>query len=93
MIILFTINDVDKSYKHKRSKYFTHEDGRLFYIGGEKSRCGDKKNHRLVVENVDARKRIISSIHDQAHLGRDKVLSQITPDIIGHRCTMMCVPM
>ena len=29
---------------------------------------------RTIIKNVDARKRIISSMHDQAHLGRDKVL-------------------
>jgi len=71
---------VDRSYKHglrKRAKFFTHKEGQLFYVGGTKSE--DKENCRLVVEDVATRRRIISSIHDQAHLGRDKVLSQITP--------------
>ena len=40
-------------------------------------------------------KRIISSMHDQAHLGRDQVLipNRSLHDIIGHRCTVMFVPM
>ena len=53
-----------------------HEGGRLFYIGGEKRK--EKEKPRLVVESVDERSRIIISIHDQAHLGRDKTLSEIT---------------
>ena len=38
---------------------------------------GEKKP-RFVVENVEERKRIICSIHNLVHLGRDKTLSQIT---------------
>ena len=68
----------DKVYKHglrKRSKFFMHEGGRLFYVGGEKRKENEKP--RLVVESADERMRIIVSIHNQAHLGRDKTLSEI----------------
>ena len=71
---------VDREFKHalrKRAKFFTHEEGRLFYAGGVK--CRAKYKPRLVVSDEDTKKRIISSIHDQAHLGRDKTLSEITP--------------
>ena len=37
----------------------------------------EKEKPRLFVENVKESKRIISSIHDLAHLGRDKTLSEI----------------
>ena len=53
----------DKLYKHglrKRSKFFMHEGGRLFYIGGEKRKENEKP--RLVVESADERRRIIISI-------------------------------
>ena len=36
-----------------------------------------KEKTHLFVENVNERRRIISSIHDLAHLGRDKTLSEI----------------
>ena len=65
----------DKLYKHglrKRSKFFTADRQRLYYIG----RKGSEKP-RLVVESAEERRRIIGSIHDQAHLGRDKT-SEIT---------------
>ena len=66
----------DKLYKHglrKRSKFFTVDGGRLYYVGGKGS-----EKPCLVVESPEERRRIISSIHDQAHLGRDKTLSEIT---------------
>ena len=66
----------DKLYKHglrKRSKFFIADGGRLYYIGGKGS-----QKPRLVVESAEERRRIIGNIHDQAHLGRDKTLSEIT---------------
>ncbi len=68
----------DKQYKHglrKRSNFFAHEEGRLFYLGG-KNRQGATER-RLVVMDVGERQRIISTIHDNGHLGRDKTLAQI----------------
>ena len=65
----------DKLYKHgltKRSKFFTEDGGCLYYIGGKGS-----EKPRLVVESAEERKKIIGSIHNQAHLGRDKT-SEIT---------------
>ena len=69
-----------KQYNHglqKRSKYFTTMEGRLYYIGGGARINSDRKS-RLVIENTDERERIIKSIHDQAHLGRDKTVSAIS---------------
>ena len=69
-------DNADKQYKNglrKSSKNFVTDAGRLFYVGGS-----GKEKSCLVVENVEERKRIISSIHDLAHLGRDKTLSEIT---------------
>ena len=48
-----------------------HEEGRLYYVGGGKA------VKRLVVIGAEERERIVSSIHDEGHLGRDKTLSQI----------------
>ena len=50
----------DKLYKHglrKRSKFFTADGERLYYIGGKGS-----KKPRLVVESTEERRRIIGSI-------------------------------
>ncbi len=75
--------EADKSYKHglrKRCKFFTQEAGRLYYIGGErkgKATAADSNARRLVVISKEERQRIIRSIHDEGHLGRDKTLAQI----------------
>ena len=59
----------------KRSKYFITDEGRLYYIGGQKK---STTTPRLVVETVEERDRIVKSVHDQAHLGRDKMLSAVS---------------
>ena len=67
--------DADKKEKRglrKRAKYFVLFGGKLQYVGGNK-----KNTPRLVVEGEEDRRKIIESIHGQAHLGRDKTLSQI----------------
>ena len=56
----------------KRSKYFILDSGHLMYIGGKV-----KKTPRLVVEGDHEQMNIIQRIHDVAHLGRDKILSQL----------------
>ena len=56
----------------KRSKYFILDGGHLMYIGGKV-----KKTPRLVVEGDHEQVIIIQRIHDVAHLGRDKILSQL----------------
>ncbi len=64
----------DKQYKHglrKRSNFFAHEEGRLFYLGGKNKQGATER--RLVVMDVGERQRIISTIHDNGHLGRDKL--------------------
>ncbi len=53
----------------KRAKYFVME-GYLHYIGGKK-----KQSPRLVICNNSEQLRLINTVHDQAHLGRDKTLS------------------
>ena len=50
----------------------------------------------LVVESVEKR-RMISIIHDQAHLGRDKTLSEITaryywPEMYNEVCSYVSLP-
>ena len=50
----------------------------LFYMGGSREKRKENEKPRLVVESADERRRIIASIHDQAHLGRDKTLSEVT---------------
>ena len=67
--------DADKKEKRglcKRAKYFVLFGGKLQYVGG------NKNTPRLVVEGEEDRRKIIESIHGQAHLGRDKTLSQLT---------------
>ena len=70
----------------KRSKFFTMEGGHLHYVGGKV-----KKNPRLVVQSVDEQQRLVKTIHDTAHLGRDKTLSQLNecyywPDLYKQVC-------
>ncbi len=63
----------DKEYKRglrKHSKFFTVEGDRLYYIGGKK-----KQKPRLVFEREEEQKKIITTIHDQGHFGRDKTMS------------------
>lgn len=79
----------DKQSKHglrKRSKYFILDGGHLMYIGGKA-----KKTPRLVVEDVQEQMKLIRAIYDAAHLGRDKILSQLNeryywPEIYKQVC-------
>ena len=85
--------NADKVYKHGLRKRSMHEGGRLFYTGGEKRKENAK---RLVVESADERRRIIVSIHDQAHLGRDKTLSEISsryywPEMYNDICSYVSI--
>ena len=41
-------------------------------VGGK-----DKKKPRLVVQSEEEKLRLIKTTHDTAHLGRDKILSQL----------------
>ena len=66
-------DEATKSSLRKRSKFFTMERGHLHYVGGKV-----KKNPTLVIQSVDEQQRLIKTIHDTAHLGRDKALSQLT---------------
>ena len=67
--------DSDKNYNRslrRKAANFKDEEGRLFYIGYEEKRPGvnlqtDVK--RLVVESEVEQKRIITLIHNEAHLG------------------------
>ncbi len=66
---------VDKVYKsglRKRSKFFVLGGGHLHYVGGK-----DKRTPRLVVQSEQEQHRLVKVTHDAAHLGRDKVLSQL----------------
>ena len=59
------------AYIRKRSKFDTMEGGHLHYVGGKV-----KKNPTLVIQSVDEQQRLIKTIHDTAHLGRDKCQRQ-----------------
>ena len=79
-------NKAAKSGLRKRSKFFSMEGGHLHYVGGK-----IKKNPRLVVQSVDEQQRLVKTIHDTAHLGRDKTLSQLNeryywPDMYKQVC-------
>ena len=82
--------DASKNVKHglrKRAKYFVLQGGHLHYIGGEK-----KMKPRLVVSEEKEQLRLIQNVHDQAHLGRDKTLSQLNeryywPEMYKQICT------
>ena len=85
-----------KKSKHqlrKRAKYFTHNAGRLYYVGGRKHSSGQSRF--FVIKKVE-RKRIISTTHDQAHFGRDKTLAQVNnkyywPDMYNEVCSYVSV--
>jgi hypothetical protein len=69
-----------------------HEEGRLYYVGGKKKEAS--AGRRLVVMDTGERQRIIASVHDEAHLGRDKTLAQINtkyywPDMYKEICTFV----
>ena len=75
-----------KSSLRKRSKFFIMEGGHLHYVSGKV-----KKKPRLVVLSVDEQQRLIKTIHDTAHLVRDKTLSQLSeryywPDMYKQVC-------
>ena len=85
-------------YKHglRKCKFFIHDGGRLFYTGGSREKRKENEKPRLVVESADERKRIIASIHDQAHLGRDKTLSKVTsryywPEMYNDICSYVSI--
>ena len=68
---------VDEKYKHglrKHSKIFICKEGQLFYTGGKSG----ANNIRLVIQQDKEKRRVISSIHEQAHLGRDKTATAVT---------------
>ncbi len=44
----------------------------MHYVGGK-----DKRTPRLVVQSEQEQHRMVKVTHDAAHLGRDKVLSQL----------------
>ena len=56
----------------KRSKFFVVQAGHLHYIGGKV-----KKQPRLVVQGEEEQLKLIKTLHETAHLGRDKILSQL----------------
>ena len=47
---------------------------------------------RLFVIDKVERKRIISTVHDKAHFGRDKPLLKLTISTTGQICTKKYVP-
>ena len=84
----------DKKEKHglrKRAKYFIVEGSHLHYIGGKTKKCP-----RLVISDVKEQLKLVQNIHDQAHVGRDKTLSQLNeryywPDMYKQVCAYVRV--
>ena len=80
----------DKASKRslrKRAEYFTMDAGLLHYIGGKV-----KQRPRLVVQSEGEQLRLIKTIHDTAHLGRDKTLSLLNeryywPEMYNQVCS------
>jgi hypothetical protein len=75
----------------KRSKFFVMDAGHLHYVGGKV-----KKKPRLVVQAKKEQVRLIKTIHDTAHLGRDKTLSVLNeryywPDMYSQVCTYVSI--
>ena len=68
--------DCDKNYKRslrRKAANFKVEEGRLYYIGNQEKKPGVKQPtevRRIVVESEEEQRRIISLIHDEAHLGK-----------------------
>ncbi len=62
----------EKRGLRKRSKCFSLIGGKLHYIS---KKCSQP---RLVIEDEEEQLRLIASIHNQAHFGRDKTLSQLS---------------
>ena len=57
----------------KFSNFFIWKEGQLFYTGGKSG----ANNLRLVIQQDKEKRRVISNIHDQAHLGRDKTATAV----------------
>ena len=80
-------NKALKRSLRKRSEYFTMDAGHLRYIGGKV-----KQRPRLAVQSEEEQLKLIRTMHDTAHLGRDKTLSQLNeryywPEMYNQVCS------
>eukprot|EP00731_Ephydatia_muelleri_P004213 Em0002g389a len=69
-------SDVSKEYKRglqKRAAFFSVEAGHLYYVGGK-----TKQRPRMVIEKEEDQLKIVKTVHEEDHLGRDKTLAQIS---------------
>ena len=65
-------SDVSKEYKRglrKRAAFFSVEAGHLYYVGGK-----TKQRPRMVIEKEEDQLKIVKTVHEEGHLGRDKTL-------------------
>ena len=69
-------SDVSKEYKRglrKRAAFFSVEAGQLYNVGGK-----TKQRPRMVIEKEEDQLKMVKTVHEEGHLGRDKTLAQIS---------------
>ena len=68
-----------KEYKRglrKRAAFFSAEAGHLYYVGSKSRKA--KQRPRIVIEKEEVQLKIVKTVHEEGHLGRDKTLAQIS---------------
>ncbi|KAL5502338.1 hypothetical protein EMCRGX_G009091 [Ephydatia muelleri] len=83
-------SDVSKEYKRglrKRAAFFSVEAGHLYYVGGK-----NKQRPRMVIEKEEDQLKIVKTVHEEGHVGRDKTLAQISdryywPELYNQVCS------
>ena len=83
-------SDVSKEYKRglqKRAAFFSVEAGHLYYVGVK-----TKQRPRMVIEKEEDQLKIVKTVHEEGHLGRDKTLAQISdryyrPELYNQVCS------
>ena len=61
---------LEKNALRRRAKYFRVRNDHMYYVGGAKT--PSPVAPRLVVEDLEQRKRIVANIHNTSHLGLNR---------------------